>query len=83
MITPWEKIMRAGRRGTGIRLTADEVLQLSSDGAIETKAVNDKCEREEVGRVLCYRCREAAGQCIDQVNPCHVKRTVKEAQEND
>ena len=50
MITPWEKIMRAGSRGTGLRLTADEVQQLSGDGAIEQKAFNDEAEREEAAK---------------------------------
>ncbi len=52
-MTPWEKIIRAGRRGTGLRLTADEVEQLSSDGAIEQKAWNDEAEREEAAECGC------------------------------
>ncbi len=39
--------MRAGRRGTGLRLSADEVHQLSCDGAIEQKAANDQWNREQ------------------------------------
>lgn len=46
-MTPWEKIMRAGKRGTGLRLTADEVHQLSCDGAIEQKASNDEWDRQQ------------------------------------
>lgn len=46
-MTPWEKIMRAYRRGTGLRLTADEVIQLGSDSAIETQAGNDEWERQQ------------------------------------
>lgn len=33
--------MRAAKRGTGLRLTADEVWKLACDDAIETKANND------------------------------------------
>jgi hypothetical protein len=40
-MTPHQKIMRAAERGTGLRLTAEEVGKLSRDGAIETCAAND------------------------------------------
>lgn len=40
-LTPWQKIMRASKRGTGLRLSADEVWNLSRDNAIETLAGND------------------------------------------
>jgi len=40
-MTVHQKIMRAAKRGTGLRLTADEVFQLSRDGAIATCAEND------------------------------------------
>lgn len=45
-LTPWEKIMRAAKRHTGLRLTAFEVAQLSQDGAIETRAILDAEQRE-------------------------------------
>lgn len=45
-LTPWQRIMRATNRGTGLRLSADEIGQLSSDGAIETRAELDDEERE-------------------------------------
>ena len=41
LLTPWQKIMRAGRRGTGARLTADDVKRLMSDEAIRTRAELD------------------------------------------
>lgn len=43
-MTPHQKIMRAAKRGTGIRLSAVEVLELSRDGAIATCAENDDAE---------------------------------------
>lgn len=36
-----QKIMRAWRRGTGIRLTPDDVEKLAFDDAISTAASND------------------------------------------
>lgn len=40
-LTPHQKIMRAAKRGTGLRLTADEIYRLSLDSAIENRAVSD------------------------------------------
>lgn len=40
-LTPWQKIMRAGQKGTGVRLTAEDCHQLSLDDAIETRAQLD------------------------------------------
>jgi hypothetical protein len=40
-LTPHQKIMRAAQLGTGLRLTAEEVSQLSMDGAIAQCAAND------------------------------------------
>lgn len=40
-LTPFQKIMRAAKKGRGIRLTANEVFQLSRDDAIATAASND------------------------------------------
>lgn len=39
--SPPQKIMRAAKRGSGLRLTADEVAVLASDSAIEARAWND------------------------------------------
>jgi hypothetical protein len=39
--TPYQKIMQAAKRGTGLRLTADEVYALSQDNAIEVRASGD------------------------------------------
>jgi hypothetical protein len=39
--TPHQKIMRAASKDQGLRLSADEVFQLSMDGAIATCAEND------------------------------------------
>lgn len=39
--TPWQKIRDAAQRGTGTRLSFDDVLRLSQDGAIITRAEMD------------------------------------------
>ena len=39
--TPHQRIMRAAERGTGLRLSADEVGRLSQDGAIRQTAAGD------------------------------------------
>lgn len=41
-ITPYQKIMRAMNRGTGVRLTAKDVLELSLDDAIEARGLMDE-----------------------------------------
>jgi hypothetical protein len=43
--TPWERIIRAADRGTGLRLSASEIQSLGMDGAIAQKASNDAEER--------------------------------------
>jgi hypothetical protein len=43
--SPWERIIRAADRGTGLRLTAEEALMLSRDNAIVTRAELDQHER--------------------------------------
>ncbi len=43
-LTPWQKIMRAARRGTGLHLSPEEVGRLSMDDAIESVAENDDRE---------------------------------------
>lgn len=47
-MTPWQRIMRAAKRGTGLRLSPDDALRLSRDDAIETRAALDD-ERDEEG----------------------------------
>lgn len=39
--TPYQRIMRAAKRGTGVRLTADDVRRMSIDTAIVELAMND------------------------------------------
>ena len=39
--TPYQRIIRAAKKGKGIRLTADEVFQMSRDDAIHTRAMKD------------------------------------------
>ena len=40
-MTPYQRIMLAAKRGTGVRLTADEVWQMSNDTAIADRAAVD------------------------------------------
>lgn len=40
-LTPFQKIMRAAKKGRGLRLTANEVFQLSRDEAVSEAAFND------------------------------------------
>jgi hypothetical protein len=46
-LNPWQKIMRAAERGTGLRLNADEVWLLSRDDAIEQAATQERAEEYE------------------------------------
>jgi hypothetical protein len=39
--TPWQRIMIAANKGVGLRLSAEDVWELSLDDAIATKAWND------------------------------------------
>jgi hypothetical protein len=48
-LNPWQKIMRAAQRGTGLHLTADEVWQLSRDDAIEQAATQARAEEFREG----------------------------------
>lgn len=43
--------MRAAKRGTGLRLSADEVFQLSGDDAVSRIAANDDCDPKAVKRI--------------------------------
>jgi hypothetical protein len=49
LLTPWQKIMRAAKKGIGLRLTSDDVLRLSRDGAIEQRAELDDLEIKPPG----------------------------------
>lgn len=40
-MTPWQRIIRAAKRSTGVRLTAIDCLRLSRDDAIMTRAEAD------------------------------------------
>jgi hypothetical protein len=40
-LTPWQRIAQAAKRGTGLRLSADEVFRLSMDDAIMRRAALD------------------------------------------
>jgi len=47
LLTPYQKILRAGRRGTGVRLTADDVARLMIDTAIRDRAELDEGDRDD------------------------------------
>lgn len=49
-LDPYQKIMRAAKRGTGLRLTAGEVFALSCDDAIEQAASQDRANFMEEDR---------------------------------
>lgn len=61
-MTPHQKIMRAANRGTGLRLTAEEVGRLSRDGAIETCAANDD-EDDRSAEIMKIREKERKRKC--------------------
>lgn len=42
----YQRILSAAKRGDGVRLSADEVFELSRDDAIETRANMDMMNRE-------------------------------------
>jgi hypothetical protein len=46
-LSPWERIVRAGKRGTGLTLSPDEAWALSVDDAIHSRAEQDTEERKE------------------------------------
>jgi hypothetical protein len=50
-MTPWQRIMHNARKGTGVRLSAGEVIRLSMDGMIEARALLDDEEDEEARRL--------------------------------
>ena len=50
-LTVYQKIMRAAKLGTGIRLTADEVWKLRMDGCIEKCAENDDAAQTALSEV--------------------------------
>jgi len=48
---PWQRIARAVKRGTGLRLTADEVSRLGYDEAIMQRAWRDDEEDESSSKL--------------------------------
>ena len=48
--TPWQRIRDAAEKGTGVRLTADEVSRLGLDGTIMDRAEQDDVRCPECGR---------------------------------
>lgn len=46
-LSPYQRIVRNARKGRGVRLSVDEVRDMSMDGAIEQVATNDDVSDEE------------------------------------
>lgn len=60
-LTPHQKIVRAAKRGRGIRLTRDEVFTLGVlDDAVLTRAMQDACDKCNV--------RNRSGTCMHDPN---------------
>jgi hypothetical protein len=51
-VTPYQRVVRAARRGTGARLSALDVALLAGDPAIADAAARDDERETEVGRLL-------------------------------
>lgn len=60
--TPWERIVCAADRGTGLRLSADDVLRLSRDNAIMTRGELD-ADGEEPGPSTVYDPYDECARC--------------------
>lgn len=58
-MTPHQKILKAAKRGTGLRLTAAEVARLAADNAIATCAENDDVIAPG-NQQACIRCGQPA-----------------------
>ena len=57
--TPWDKLARAGDKGSGIRLTANEVAHLNRDLAIVKRAEIDAyCYDQGHNPYTCQDCEE-------------------------
>jgi len=55
--TPWDRIIRAADAGTGLRLTAEDVRQLSRDGAIALRGERD---------ALCFAAGHDPAVCLGE-----------------
>jgi hypothetical protein len=62
-LTPYQRIVRNAAPGAGVRLSADEVFEMSLDDAIARRADLDDANDEgmsddEATGVGCFRCRD-------------------------
>lgn len=65
--TPWERIYNAVETGRGVRLTAEDILALGSDGALMMRGNIDRSMRQEHSRgehdddpdPECWHCMES------------------------
>lgn len=46
-LSPYERIMAAARKGKGVHLSVEEVLEMSIDDAISTAAYNIQARRKD------------------------------------
>lgn len=84
-MTPYQKIMRAYNDPKGVRgltLSAEDVMALGQDSAIETRATNDdieSCERQKRHKYVagwCTRCGERkATTCVKAGHPARLDGT--------
>lgn len=54
--TPWDRLVTAARKGTGLRLTAEEVRWLAGDSAIDARGTMDRACFDKGHDP--YRCRD-------------------------
>lgn len=64
-LNPWQKIIRAAKRGTGLRLTFDEVWQLGMDDAIQQAASQERAESDAHNRETEARIEKKIGEELD------------------
>ncbi len=64
--TPYQRIMRAAKRGTGLRLSAEDAAMLSFDHAIVARAEwddSDECQDKWHDTPWCYRRADTCPRC--------------------
>lgn len=67
VLTPWEKIVKAGDEHRGLRLTWEEVWMLRMDDAIAQAAINETEKRESGNPPPCICCHDED----DEACPVH------------
>jgi hypothetical protein len=62
-LTPHQKIMRAYHRGTGLRLSKEDIVNLTLDDAVVTAATDQSYHMGVC--VTCCKALNASGRCDD------------------